>query len=81
MDILGNRYQLQDPIGRGLSSNIYRGWDLHLDRVVAIKVLRELQRSDPEFVERFQTVAKSMSSLYHPHIVRVYEYGGNKREE
>jgi eukaryotic-like serine/threonine-protein kinase len=75
MDILGNRYQLQDPIGRGSSSNLYRGWDLHMDRIVAIKVLREVYSTDPKFVKLFQTLAKSMSSLYHPHIVRVYDYG------
>jgi serine/threonine protein kinase len=75
MDVLGNRYQIQDPIGRGLSSTIYRGWDLLLDRIVAIKLLKEMYRTDPKFVKLFQTVAKRMSSLDHPHIVRVYDYG------
>jgi eukaryotic-like serine/threonine-protein kinase len=75
MDILGDRYQLQDPIGRGSSSTIYRGWDLHMDRVVAIKVLREVYSTDPKFVKLYQTMAKTMSSLYHPNIIRVYDYG------
>lgn len=75
MDILGDRYQLQDPIGRGSESTIYRGRDLHMDRTVAIKALREVYRTDPKFVTRFQREAKVMSSLQHPNIVQVYNYG------
>lgn len=37
---LGDRYQLQEPIYRGGLATIYRGWDTHMDRVVAVKVLR-----------------------------------------
>lgn len=37
-ELLGGRYQLQDPIGRGSMSTIYRGRDIRMDRIVAIKV-------------------------------------------
>jgi serine/threonine protein kinase len=53
-EILGGRYQLQDPIGRGGISTVYRALDLRMGRVVAIKVLREFYGSDPKFVARFQ---------------------------
>lgn len=72
---LGERYQIQDPIGRGSMATIYRGWDLHMERSVAIKVLREAYSTDPKFVTRFQREAKAMSSLQHPNIVQVYDYG------
>src|SRR2546430_3369739 len=44
IEILGDRYQLQDPIGRGGMATIYRARDLRMDRVVAVKVLREVYR-------------------------------------
>src|SRR5579875_3412294 len=74
-DVLGDRYELQDPIGRGGMATIYRGRDLRMDRVVAIKVLREAYSTDPKFVTRFQREAKAASSLQHPNIVQVYDYG------
>jgi serine/threonine-protein kinase len=46
-----------------------------MERVVAIKVLREVYSTDPKFVTRFQREAKAASSLQHPNIVQVYDYG------
>jgi serine/threonine protein kinase len=74
-DILGDRYQLLESIGRGGMATIYRGRDLRMDRVVAIKVLREMYSNDPKFVMRFQREAKAASSLQHPNIVQVFDYG------
>jgi serine/threonine protein kinase len=74
-EFLGDRYLLQDPIGRGGMATIYRGRDLHMDRVVAIKVLREVSSTDPKFVTRFQREVKAASALQHPNIVQVYDYG------
>jgi eukaryotic-like serine/threonine-protein kinase len=75
MDVLGNRYQLQEPIGRGGLATIYRGWDTQLERVVAVKVLREVYSRNPKFVRRFQKEAEVMYSLQHPNIVQTYDYG------
>ena len=75
IEFLGERYQLQDPIGRGGMATIYRGRDMRMERTVAIKVLREVYSTDPKFVTRFQREAKAASSLQHPNIVQVYDYG------
>src|SRR6266478_3773879 len=75
IEVMGERYQLQDPIGRGGMATIYRGRDLRMDRVVAIKVLREVYSTDAKFVARFQQEAKAASALQHPNIVQVYDYG------
>jgi eukaryotic-like serine/threonine-protein kinase len=75
IEVLGDRYQLQELIGRGGMATIYRVWDMHIDRVVAIKVLREAYNTDPKFVTRFQREAKAASALQHPNIVQVYDYG------
>jgi len=72
---LGDRYQVQEPIGRGGMTTIYRGRDKRMERVVAIKVLREVYNTDPKFVTRFQREAKVASSLQHPNIVKAYDYG------
>jgi eukaryotic-like serine/threonine-protein kinase len=71
--LLGNRYQLQEPVGRGLMAIVYRGIDIRTDHVVAIKVLREVYSSDPKFARRFLKEAEVMSSLQHPNIVQVYD--------
>jgi serine/threonine protein kinase len=75
IEVLGERYQLQSPIGRGGMATIYRGLDRRMDRVVAIKVLREAYSTDPKFVTRFQREAKAASALQHPNIVQVFDYG------
>ncbi|HXZ05774.1 MAG TPA: protein kinase [Ktedonobacteraceae bacterium] len=73
--LLGDRYQLQEPIGRGGMATIYRARDLRMDRLVAVKVLREVYSTDPKFVRRFQVEAKAASALQHPNIVQVFDYG------
>ncbi len=75
IEVLGDRYQLQDPIGKGGMATIYRGRDTRMDRVVAVKVLREVYSTDQKFVKRFQQEAKAASALQHPNIVQVYDYG------
>ncbi|GAC1553883.1 MAG: hypothetical protein PVS3B3_14320 [Ktedonobacteraceae bacterium] len=74
-EVLGERYQLQEPIGRGGMATIYRGRDMRMERIVAVKVLREVYSTDPKFVTRFQREAKAASALQHPNIVQVYDYG------
>jgi serine/threonine-protein kinase len=75
IEVLGERYELMEPIGRGGMATIYRGRDTRMDRTVAIKVLREVYSTDPKFVTRFQREAKAASALQHPNIVQVYDYG------
>jgi serine/threonine protein kinase len=75
VEVLGDRYQLQDPVGKGGMATIYRGRDMRMDRVVAIKVLRDVYNTNPKFVARFQREAKAASALHHPNIVQVYDYG------
>ena len=75
IEVLGERYELGESIGRGGMATIYRGRDKRMERVVAIKVLREVYSTDPKFVTRFQREAKAASALQHPNIVQVYDYG------
>ena len=75
IEVLGDRYLLQSSIGSGGMATIYSAQDLQVDRVVAVKVLREIFSTDKQFVARFQREARAASVLKHPNIVRVYDYG------
>jgi serine/threonine protein kinase len=75
VEILGDRYELQEPIGRGGMATIFRAVDLRMGRTVAVKILREVYSSDPKFVTRFQREARAASMLQHPNIVQVFDYG------
>ena len=79
-DVIGNRYEMQDAIGRGGMATIFRAVDLRMGRIVAVKVLREVYSSDPKFVTRFQREARAASALQHPNIVQVFDYGQSERE-
>ena len=72
---LGDRYQVQNPIGRGGMATVYRGYDQLLERFVAIKVLRDVYSTDPKFVAHVRREAKITAALQHPNIVQVYDYG------
>ncbi|MGZ3637145.1 MAG: protein kinase domain-containing protein [Ktedonobacterales bacterium] len=75
LEVLGDRYEMQEPIGRGGMATIYRAVDLRMGRTVAAKILREVYSSDPKFVTRFQREARAASALQHPNIVQVFDYG------
>lgn len=75
---LGKRlgvYELEEEIGRGAMGIVYRGRQVTLDRVVAVKVLLENLAGDESFVVRFIREARLVASLNHPNIVHVYDAG------
>jgi tRNA A-37 threonylcarbamoyl transferase component Bud32 len=75
-EIIGGRYRLEEPIGRGGMATIFKAVDEQMmDRLVAVKVLREVYSNDPKFVTRFQREARAASALQHPNIVQVFDYG------
>jgi len=74
-EVIGDRYEVKDAIGRGGMATIYRAVDFRMGRTVAVKILREVYSSDPKFVTRFQREARAASALQHPNIVQVYDYG------
>jgi serine/threonine-protein kinase len=73
--LLGGRYELDGIVGRGGMAEVYRARDLRLDRVVAVKTLREDLARDQTFQARFRREAQSAASLNNPSIVAVYDTG------
>ncbi len=68
-------YEIVAPIGAGGMGEVYKARDTRLDRTVAVKVLSALAADQPELRERFETEARAISSLDHPHICRLYDIG------
>jgi len=72
--LLDNRYRLDERIATGGMGDVWRGTDVVLGRVVAVKVLRTAMLSDPEFAARFYGEARMMAAFRHPGVVEVYDY-------
>lgn len=66
------RYELRRLVGRGGMADVYEGYDLDFDRVVAVKVFK---RDDEEMLRRFIREAHLMASLSNPHLVPIYDSG------
>ncbi len=66
---------VQDLLGEGPLSEVYKAVDENLGRTVALKILRPHAEIDPEADTRFAREAKHTSRLEHPNIATVYEYG------
>ena len=73
--IFEGKYQVLEEIGRGGMGVVYRGHDLSLGRMVAIKVLPEQFNTDDEVIARFKKEARAMAALDHANIVPVYAIG------
>ena len=71
------RFELHELLGAGAMGVVYAARDPELDRMVALKLLRELpgRASDPERHRRLQREAKAMARLRHPNVVQVHEVG------
>jgi predicted Ser/Thr protein kinase/dienelactone hydrolase len=68
-----SHYRIQEKLGEGGMGVVYRAFDTHLERTVAIKLLRPEVVDEPERKRRFVREAKAASSLNHPGIVTVYD--------
>jgi len=68
-------YEIVAPLGAGGMGEVYRARDTRLDRVVALKILPESLAADPQFRDRFDREARSISQLSHPHICPLFDVG------
>ena len=70
---LQNRYEILSLIGTGGMSEVYQAKCHVLNRLVAIKLLKEEYSTDANFVSRFKMEAQSAAGLSHPNIVSIYD--------
>jgi serine/threonine-protein kinase len=77
--LLNDRYHLLEILGSGGMAVVYKAQDRMLERLVAIKVLRERYSRDPAFRERFRQEARAAGNLSHPNIVTVHDFGYDEK--
>lgn len=71
---LNGRYRIDELLGQGGMSSVYKATDPNLRRVVAIKLIHTHLSNNPDFVRRFEEEAAAVAQLRHPHIVQVYDF-------
>src|SRR5947199_10841789 len=74
-DVISDRYELEELVGSGGMSTVYKARDTLLERNVALKILHEHHLEDEEYVERFRREARTVAQLSHPNIVTVIDRG------
>ena len=74
-EVLADRYELEELVGTGGMSSVFRAHDRLLDRKVALKILHQQYSGDDDYVERFKREARSVAALSHPNVVTVIDRG------
>ena len=75
--VLNKRYMLTERRATGGMANVYRAKDLVLQRVVAVKILREEFAADQDLVDQFLREARAVAHLSHTNVVAVYDVGSD----
>ncbi len=71
---LNGRYHIDELLGYGGMSSVYKATDPNLHRTVAIKIIHPHLSSDPDFLSRFEEEAAMVAQLRHENIVQVYDF-------
>jgi len=71
------QYRIVSRLGQGGMGMVFRAYDTHLDRDVALKVIFCGPLDDPKMAERFQREAQSMARLSHPNLLHVHNVGND----
>ncbi|MFC1609816.1 CHASE2 domain-containing serine/threonine-protein kinase [Myxococcota bacterium] len=79
--VLGQQYQIEDFLGEGAHSTVYRAKDLKLERLVAVKILSKVGLTGDEngskFKQRFRQEAVQAANVAHPAIASIFNYGSD----
>jgi len=76
--LIGQRlgqYQIISLLGKGGMASVYRARQVSVDRDVAVKVIRPELAEATDFIKRFEREAKTVASLSHLHILKIFDYG------
>src|SRR5271157_5962699 len=73
-ETLKNRYRIEELLGQGGMSAVYKANDPNLRRVVAVKLIHSHLSSDPSFISRFEEEAAIVAQLRHENIVQVFDF-------
>lgn len=73
--LLNKRYEILEKIGSGGMALVYKARDNFLNRIVAVKILRDEYADNEVFLDRFKQEAQAVASLSHTNIVNIYDVG------
>lgn len=71
---IGNRYKIEELLGQGGMSSVYKATDPNLRRTVAVKLIHPHLSSNADFVRRFEEEAAAVAQLRHSNIIQVYDF-------
>jgi branched-chain amino acid transport system substrate-binding protein len=74
---LNDRYKIEELLGHGGMSAVFKASDPNLKRIVAAKLIHPHLSKDPEFVRRFEAEAAAVAQLRHPSIIQVYDFNND----
>src|SRR3989441_1590680 len=74
-DLIADRYELEELVGSGGMSGVFKARDRLLERNVALKILHAHYAEDGDTIERFRREARAVAQLSHPNIVTVIDRG------
>jgi serine/threonine protein kinase len=72
--LIAGRYEIREHIATGGMASVFKTWDHRVERIVAIKVLRSLDKHDLRVIERFRREARAAAALTHPNAVTIYDF-------
>jgi serine/threonine-protein kinase len=71
----GPRYRVEGKLGEGGMGSVYKAYDLELDRMVALKVIRPELMTNAEILQRFKQELLLASRISHKHVLRIHDLG------
>jgi serine/threonine-protein kinase len=78
-EVVAGAYRIVDRLGAGSMGVVYRARDVHLDRQVAVKLMRPDLADDPGLTRQFLAEARTLAEIRHPNVVGVHAYGTTAR--
>lgn len=79
--LLDNRYEILEIIGSGGMAVVYKARCHRLNRLVAIKILKDENLEDEDFCRRFHAESQAVAMLSHPNIVSVYDVSSTEEQD
>ena len=73
--VISDRYEVRSEIGRGIFGTVFFGFHRQMEKPIAIKVLYQQVEPEDRGFKRFQREAQLSSTLNHPNIIKIYDFG------
>jgi serine/threonine protein kinase len=80
MPMILRQFELRSKIASGGMGTVYRAWDMTLERMVAVKLMKKELMDDPKMLESFYLEARACAKLNHTNIIHIYTFDEWERE-